>query len=50
MFYDNFIDLCETAGESPSRVLTALGISKGSLSRWKDGGEPLNETKKKIAD
>ena len=50
MFYDNFLRLCEDRGVSPTRVLTNLGISKGSLSRWRDGGEPLNETKKKIAD
>jgi transcriptional regulator with XRE-family HTH domain len=50
VFYDNFLRLCEDRGVSPTRVLTNLGISKGSLSRWRDGGEPLNETKKKIAD
>jgi transcriptional regulator with XRE-family HTH domain len=27
-----------------------MGISKGSLSRWKEGGRPLNENKKLIAD
>jgi transcriptional regulator with XRE-family HTH domain len=27
-----------------------MGISKGSLSRWKEGGKPLNENKKLIAD
>lgn len=50
MFYDNFISLCEEAGVSPSRVLTNLSISKGSLSRWKNGGEPSNPNKKAIAD
>ena len=50
MLYDNFVSLCEAAGISPTRVLTELGISRGSLTRWKDGGEPRNETKKQIAD
>lgn len=50
MFYDNFINICEDRGVSPTRVLNELKISKGSLSRWKENGEPLNETKKKIAD
>lgn len=50
MFYDNFMKLCEEKGYSPSRVLTELGISRGSLGRWKDGGMPRNEYKKKIAD
>lgn len=50
MFYDNFIGICETKGFSPTRVLIELGMSKGSLQRWKEGGSPRNEYKKKIAD
>lgn len=50
MFYDKFLSLCEVNGISPSRALTDMGISKGSLSRWKEGGKPLNENKKLIAD
>lgn len=50
MFYNNFLNLCEEKGVSPTRVLSAVEISKGALSRWRDGGEPTNETKKKIAD
>ena len=50
MFYEKFLKLCEVHGVSPSRALTEMGISKGSLSRWKDGGKPLNENKKLIAD
>lgn len=50
MFYDNFIKLCEEIGLSPTRVVVQAGLSKGSISRWKEGGEPLNEAKKRIAD
>lgn len=50
MFYDSFIALCEERGVSPSKVLDALGISRGGLFRWKNGGAPRNEYKKKIAD
>lgn len=50
MFYDYFLTHCEELGKSPSAVLTELGISKGSLSRWREGGEPSNPTKKKLAD
>ena len=50
MFYERFLSLCEKFGVSPSRALTEMGISKGSLSRWKEGGKPLNENKKLIAD
>lgn len=50
MFYDNYLRICEEKGLSPSRVLTELNISRGSLGRWKTGGKPRNEYKKKIAD
>lgn len=50
MFYDSFVSLCEDRGVSPSKVLDALGMSRGSLFRWKNGGAPRNEYKKKIAD
>lgn len=50
MFYDNYLKICEARGVSPTRVLSDLGISKSSYGHWKNGGEPLNETKKKIAD
>ena len=50
MFYDNYSKICEIKGVSPTRVLNDLKISKSSYGHWKNGGEPLNETKKKIAD
>jgi transcriptional regulator with XRE-family HTH domain len=50
MFYDNFARLCEEHGISPSNLAVRLGISKGTFSNWKRGAEPLNPTKKKIAD
>jgi transcriptional regulator with XRE-family HTH domain len=50
VFYDQFIAACARQGVSPTRVLIALGMSKSSLARWRSGGDPLNETKKKIAD
>lgn len=50
MFIDNYKRICALKGISPTRVLSNLNISKSSYSHWKSGGEPLNETKKKIAD
>lgn len=50
VFYDKFLSLCEENGVSPSRALMDMGISKSSLVRWKEGGKPLNENKKLIAD
>lgn len=50
MFFDNYKKICALKGVSPTKVLSNLKISKSSYSHWKSGGEPLNETKKKIAD
>ena len=50
MFIDEYEKICALKGISPTRVLSNLKISKSSYSHWKSGGDPLNETKKKIAD
>ena len=50
MFFDNYMKVCESKGISPTRVLSDLQISKSAYTHWKNGGEPLNETKKAIAD
>lgn len=50
MFYDSLNGLCEQRGASTSKVLDELKMSRGSLFRWKKGGAPRNEYKKKIAD
>jgi transcriptional regulator with XRE-family HTH domain len=50
VFYDNFFKICRLQGMTPSRVLDQAKVSRGSLTRWKAGGEPLNEAKKRIAD
>ena len=50
MFVDVFETICAEHGVAPSRVLDAVGTTRSAYSRWKQGGEPSNETKKKIAD
>lgn len=50
MFYDRYLAICEAHGVAPTTVLTQLKISKGTISNWKAGSEPLNKTKKQIAD
>lgn len=49
MYYDQFVRICNANGKSPSRVLTDLGMSRGTLGYWKSGSEPFNETKAKVA-
>lgn len=51
MFIDGYDKICEAKGLSPTSVLKEIGISKGVYTNWKStGAEPLNSTKKKIAD
>lgn len=50
VFIDTFKTLCSEKGVSLSRALLDLDMSKGSIARWKDGGEPSNSSKLKIAD
>lgn len=50
MFYSNFMSLCAELGVAPSAVLVALGIGKAGLKRWREGTDPSNPIKKKIAD
>lgn len=35
MTYDNFLNLCNSVGKSPSAVALELGISKSTVSHWK---------------
>lgn len=50
MFWDCFYMLCEKAGIKPNPLARDLGISSGSITKWKNGGIPNGETLIKIAD
>lgn len=50
MFIDIFERLCESRGVSPSRVLDEIGMYRSTHTNWRNGGDPSNPTKKKIAD
>ena len=50
MFYDNFVRLCNAAGRSPSSVATEIGLSRASVSGWKNGKMPTDATAMKLAD
>lgn len=50
MFYDHFLELCNKKGISPSKVALLNGISKTSVTRWKNGATPNGEILKKLAD
>ena len=38
MFYDEFVRLCKEHGVKPSNVADDMGISRGTVSRWKNRG------------
>lgn len=42
MFFDIYSELCSNVGKSPSSVAVALGISKASMSDWKNKGSYPN--------
>lgn len=50
MFYENFLKLCADRNIAPSAVLISLGMSKGSVTHWKNGKTPHDSTVAKIAE
>jgi transcriptional regulator with XRE-family HTH domain len=50
-FYQKFIKLCNDAEISPSRAVLNVGISKASVSGWKNGRQkPTDANIAKIAE
>ena len=50
MFYDNYIQLCNSVGKSPSAVALELGLYKSTVSNWKNRGTyPTDATLRKIS-
>lgn len=51
MFYDRYQQLCKVVGKTPSRVAIEAGISKGTVSTWKNlGRTPQTAQLQKLAD
>lgn len=49
-FYSIFLQLCNEAKKTPSKVVTEIGVSKSSVTRWKSGSFPSDATVQKIAN
>lgn len=49
MFYDIFVKLCRGRGVSPSKAAEAVGLSRTSVVKWKNGSVPSGATAQKIA-
>lgn len=52
MFYDRFVQICESRGVSPSRAAIEAGLSKSTVTKWKTtpDAEPTGAALKKIAE
>ena len=49
-FYDNYIALCTRSGKSPSAVALEIGLTKPTITRWKNGSYPTDATMRRVAD
>lgn len=50
MFWDVFEELCDKKGKTPSRVTEELHISRGLITKWKNGSTPKPETVNRLAE
>jgi len=50
MFFENLNALCAERREKITPVLDKLGIGKGAIARWRNGGLPNSKSLKIIAD
>ena len=49
-FWENLCELCARAGVKPTNLASAVGISCGTVTHWKQGKIPHYQTQQKIAD
>lgn len=50
MFYENYIMYCKKIGKSKTDVAKQIGKTSKSVTGWKNGAVPRNDTLKKLAD
>ena len=51
MFYDVFLQLCNSVNKSPSAVAQELGLNKSAVTNWKNRQTPPRDaTLRKLAD
>lgn len=49
-FYENLLKACSLRGKSPSAVAKEIGISKSTVTIWKNGSSPSDISVQKLAD
>ena len=50
MFWERFYQLCKEKGTMPNPLAKDIGISSGSITRWKQGSMPNSETLALLAE
>ena len=50
MFFENFLAFCVKTGESPTSVVTKIGLNKSAVTSWRKGTNPTNTTLLKLAN
>lgn len=49
-YYEDFVKICKRNGLTPCGAALKIGISKPTVSRWKNGSNPTDATAFKVAD
>ena len=50
MFYNNYVDLCNKRGVSPSAAAEEMGFHRSDVTRWSKGSPPRQATLQRVAD
>lgn len=50
VFWENYTKLCKQAGQTPTGVARAVGISSGNASAWRNGRIPSMQIVYKLAE
>lgn len=50
MFWDVFCQLCQKQGVSPTQAILQMGISRASVTKWKNGALPSAESLIKLSE
>lgn len=50
MFWTRLLELCDKQGIAPTQLATAIGLSTGTPTRWKNGSIPQSRILYRIAE
>lgn len=50
MFFDRFVLLCKQKGVTQTKVVDDIGVTRGAIHKWRQGGTPRGKVLSAIAD